>query len=488
MRELIRMSNICAGESVVGQLTDFNMSIFTGEIVFLFGIHGSGKETVKAVLEGTVPISEGSLFISEERVKVFNDNISYRKGIVCIDSRQRLVDTLTINENIFAIRRKSIFPFIYQEHIANPQSRQLLDMVGLDCLPSAKVYELSDIEQQLVCFAKAVSLGAKLIIIDCINHSYSFTDIVRLQKVMKLFSEKGISFLVLDEKPNELLTFADKVVFIQNGRDTKQMFSDEMDSNHMIDYLVGNKRTHVADDQESLVDKEAPLTIQGASGNVAQVFKGQILGFYDIMWDSKRNFLEYLNCFIFKNSFSLDLWGSPLSFESIETAFKKGIVFIPEDSSECVLHNLSLEENLALPVIKKTANVFGVVNSEVVSFLKMEFLKTFNLNKEIIYMDQLSRTYCKLFFIYRWVLLKPKVMILENPMLSTDVIEFPILKQYISDLAKKGIVVIINSNNYHELSEVSDLMICSENVCFKRIYKKMDFKDIDLNEIMSKNA
>jgi ABC-type Na+ transport system ATPase subunit NatA len=130
----------------------------------------------------------------------------------------------------------------------------------------------------------------------------------------------------------------------------------------------------------------------------------------------------------------------------------------------------------------------GVVNSDVVSFLKMEFLNKFNLSKEIMFVDQLSRTYRKIFSIYRWVLSKPKAIILENPMLSTDIIDFQILKKYITELANQGIVVILSSNNFHELSEVCDLMICSENAVYKRTYKKLDFNDIDLNEIISENV
>jgi len=467
MIEFIKMSHIdvtyseTSRSDITGSrnssLEDFNLQLLHGEITFLIGLYGSGKRTVKEVLKGNIEGFNGILYIDGIPCIGYNRSWAVKKGIITIDTNKSLVETLSVAENIFSIRRHKMFGLIFQRKVIYDQTKRLLSQVYMECNPSSPVYQLTEFQKQLLCIAKAISSGVSLLIIDCIYASFSEPDLIILKKIIIDLKRKGISCLIISDKPNELLRISDKAVIMKDGTDVKILENEEIQNKEVISYLLDGKLPY-------------PLS---------NVPRAHILGIYDVfdalnemLWSDSNyqgiiNILRKLPDGFFKKE----------ELDSLDEWFKtQQAVFIPENSYELLMWNMPLEDNLAVRDYKKLSDA-GVINKGMLEYRKKEFYRRFNLDgsEEI---EDLAHVYKKIITIFRWEFKKPKLLVLGNPIVNIDILSSDVFKKYIFSLQEQGIRIVIISKSVFSIKQ-----LCSQTYYLYQEELKM-FKDkIDILEL-----
>ena len=208
--EVLRMEHIGKSLNRVKILDDFRLNVYQGEILGVIGLSGSGKTTIANILAGLEPVDSGRIFYREELVVEHGKSMGRQPGIYVIHNTIRLVPQVTVAENIFVIKNNSLKKVLIRQKAMNQQAKMLLAEVGLDIPPQTLAEELSPPEQHLVSLAKAMALGAKLIVLDEITEAYTYRELIRLKRAVRRLREKGVAFIYLSHNVSELLDFAER--------------------------------------------------------------------------------------------------------------------------------------------------------------------------------------------------------------------------------------------------------------------------------------
>lgn len=470
--------------ATAGGLRDFNMNIYRGEIICLMGLHGSGKGQLRGVLEGRIPLTGGSICFGPGPAAHYDEDEAYRQGIDCIDTRRRLVGSMSIADNIFALRRgRRYWLPLYNRRTVQLAARELLELVGLDYDPATLVYQLSLFEQQLVCIARALSHGGRILIIDGVATTLNYAEQTRLKALLlRLAADWQTSFLLLDDKPNELLAVARKVVLLRHGRDVKTFFQPELTpfdqkatSRRVVSYLAGSP----AAEPEPLPlpeKKDSPLWLHHGSESLP-LWAGRIYGFFDVYWDGENSFLQYLQRLEGGGALYTGA-GQPLNCSSQEALRAQGAVYIPENSAELLIEPLSVTENLAVSSYRLLARR-GVLNTRLIRQLDLAFRQKFGIPPALQDVRGLNKLQRKLLGIHRWMWRRPRVLLLENPLLDMDAASTEIFAGYLRSLTGEGALVLVSSKSLFELSQLCDHILCTRQGRFERIYPKEQFTGIE---------
>lgn len=430
-KEILRFSHVETEEIDGVGLKDFNLSVFAGEIVYLTGIHGSGKHSVRGLFEGKQRQTGGWLYIDEEPAGPM-DKMKFRdRGVFVIDGVKSLSGNLTISENFFLLRPHKTGKLLYKEKYAAFETREILKDYGIDCNPMAKVRSLNQCEQYLLCIAKAVSNGARVLVVDCLELSLNMQEYGRLAETFRRLKADGISVLIIDNVVNPLLESTDRAVVVYEGRDLKVIDGERLTVEEAAGYLterpLGGERQKPecgghAGKEESPEGQSWRLTYsawndasgENASGTnfpgktAAEVSGRGLIGIFDMNRDSRIPFETYVRDAVRAN----DLGRNGTKLSSLRLAC------IPENGGDLLLDNMAPADNLLLPSYRRVSGVFGRIPEGIADYAASAFWQ--ELGREKTSVGELDRVERKILCIRRWMLAKAEVLFVENPDMGLD--------------------------------------------------------------------
>jgi|GEM_PF-2602132 len=467
MEEYLRLCNIHTQGAVTTNLNDFCLTVFQGEVLFLAGNFNVGKTALKEFLSGNLQKTKGDIYINEEKINTYNENIANIYGIYIIDSKKRLIDTMTIEKNLFVVRKRShiLKPFFYRKKISVLETNKLLEKLDLKYNPTTYIYNLSIFEKYLICFAKAAANNARLIIFDCNDMVFNNNQYIRLEQIFQKLTKKGVSFIIIDEKPNVLLSVANRACILRKGKIQKLLFKEDLERGQLMKCL------HPIDQQEKVQWKKPEIEVKTqlfwkdeADDFKLSVKMGEIIGFYDTMWDSNYSFLDYLRTFNERNKLICNFFdGSKLSIFEEDMLKSYPAIYISQNSVQALFEHVSIRKNLSLPIYKKICRIFGIIPWSVTSYMEKVFLKEFSLDETYKSVSDLNPAMKKIFSIYRWMLVKPKVLIVENPMIALDIEGQRMVEMYMRSIAEKGVSILLFSQEYEEQKRICTRIIYTQN-------------------------
>lgn len=436
MEELIRFQNACCDCGSGHKLKDYNLTIFAGEIVYVQGISGSGKSVIEYLLTGQAQLQSGNLYVDETLWQGKMTDLPVHAGINTIGTKNPMAGKLSIVDNLVAIRRVSGVFSIYNKRKACALTQKFLDAFSIHRVPDTYVYQLTFLEEQLLCLAKAVLDGARLIIINCVSNIYSHQDALEICRHMKRLSKEGIAFLIISEQPTPFQDIADKIQIIHHGFDLKEWQGTLCNRVRLYEYAA---RAEKADG--------------GFQG------RGRLLYILDYGWDSKYSVFSFLK--MFRKDYP-KIWADYTGdWQPQEERYYDGRhVIIPQDSGERLLETLTIEDNLAICIPKRAGRLGGsVINQRMFRVLVNDFFKLLGRKRPVRYISQLDHVERKILSIYRWELAHPSCIFLENPFWGLDIHESMILRSYLTRLKNKGLCLIIFSKNKEEITGDEDLVV-----------------------------
>ena len=230
----------CLGKQFPGvnALDDVSLRLTGGECLAVIGENGAGKSTLMKILAGVQQQDSGQILVDGKAVVIDSCRAAMDLGIVLIHQELNLADNLDIGTNIYLGREPTRFGLIDQRTIRR-QSAQFLAMVGLDVSPDTLVSRLSIGQQQMVEIAKALSVSARVLIMDEPTSSLSMRETERLFEVVKDLRSRGVSIIYISHRLGEVRELADRVTVLRDGQNAGDLERDQITHDNMVRLMVG---------------------------------------------------------------------------------------------------------------------------------------------------------------------------------------------------------------------------------------------------------
>jgi len=449
------MANVSADSGEGTPIHDFHLSIHTEEVLFLTGIHWSGKPTVKQVLRGQTNITKGALYVDEAPYPHSNFSL---QNTVCVDTVSCFCKVLTIQENLFSLQRESNYLDLYRGRRFRRETRILLEWAGISRSPDTPVGDLTGLEQALLWCALAKKKGVRLFLFDCVGASYSHQDMKILGKVLQKLKAEEIAVVVLDEHPNELMAQADRVAVLKHGTVSKILYPGEINEATVLQYLTGYDRLQLSYKGNGQPGELLEEIRSQTEAEPIALCQKQIIGIYDVSWGKEESMPFYLSRFFARNGYTRPEF---LGWEDT--------VYIPENSGECLFSSLDIGSNIALVAYRRLGAFMGILKPGIKRFLQREFFQKFMVDPSTEEVNELTCREKKLLSVYRWSLTRPRAMLLEDPMMRISLEDRGAFKEYLRELADEGCCMLVSSKELNNLMDFCDCLLLVSDKKLQRI-------------------
>ncbi|MGD8162269.1 sugar ABC transporter ATP-binding protein [Pantoea sp. FN0307] len=473
----------------VKALDNVSLRVRPGTVHALMGENGAGKSTLMKCLIGIYRPDQGVIRIKGEPVQ-FQDTLdALRFGISMIHQELNLVPWMTVAENIWLGREPVKFGLVNHRQL-NQQTAELLSKLNIRLPADRMVGELSIASQQMVEIAKAVSWNADIVIMDEPTSALTEGEVAHLFTIIRDLRAQGKAIVYISHKMDEIFAITDEVSVFRDGSWVGSDRTDSYTRQSLITQMVGRELTQLFPKFNNAIGEEM-LTVRHLSRQDAfedvsfSVRRGEILGVAGLVGAGRSEVMETLFGMASADSGEVLIDGVPVSIDSPSTAIEKGMAFLTEDRKKSGLFLvLSVLENMSIVNMPEYSSKGGFVSHVQMAQDCMEQIRRLNIKTPT--MDQiinnLSGGNQQKVLIARWLLAQPKILILDEPTRGIDVGAKAEIYRLISELANRGVAVIMVSSELPEILGMSDrVMVMHEG----RITGILDKEEADQETIMS---
>lgn len=468
---LLSMQNICKSFSGVKVLDDVHLQIKFGEVHALVGENGAGKSTLMKILSGVYTSDSGSIHFDGQECK-FNNPIDVQNlGITTIHQELFLADTLTIAENIFIGREPSSKIGYINKKSMYKNSKEILGRIGLNIDPSTKVSHINVAQKQMVKIAEALSRKTKLLIMDEPTASLPQHERERLFEIIKQLVSEGISIIYISHHLEEIFTIADRCTILRDGSNVLTKNIKDISMEEIIRAMVGRdvdkyyrQRSTAIDNSKEVLRVENLSTADKLKDISFNVKVGEVVGLAGLMGAGRTELaMTLFGQSQYMGNVYLD--DRPVRINSAKDAISLGICYVPEERKvQGIFKHLSVLENMTLPFINEfITNLFITKAKEkkMVDYFVNKFsIKVASFRQPIKYLSGGNQ---QKIILARWMIKKPKILILDEPTRGIDIGAKVDIHSLISELAEDGVAIILISSDLPELLALSDRILVLKN-------------------------
>ena len=478
--------------SGVNVLRNVNFDLQPGEVHAVVGENGAGKSTFVKILSGVYTPTEGEIFLDDKKVQILSPISAQKNGISLIHQEPQSFSHLSVAENIFMGHMEgNNFARVRWQDI-NKKSNELLDSIGLKIDPKIIMEGLSIADQQMIEIAGALSKNSKVLIMDEPTSPLTPNEVGKLFEIVNKLKSNGMAIIFISHRLEEIREISDRVTIFRDGDliTTKQI--DDISNDEIIKFMIGRNIENSEVKNNNFLEKnEYILNVKNLS--LEKKFKdisfdlkrGEILGFAGLVGAGRTD--------VAKSIFGAEKFddgviiydGQSIVNNSPNDAIDKGFAYVPEDRKQMgIFGPVAVEDNITSAVPKDISNTFGLINSKTVSTKTNEYIKKFNIiltsGRQLI--EELSGGNQQKCIISKWLLSKPKVLILDEPTRGVDVGVKSEMYDIINKLAEDGTAIILISSELPEILSLSHRIIVMRE---GKITKILHNKDANQENIMS---
>lgn len=476
---LLKVTDLTKNFSGVWALSCAKLTVGCGEIHALLGENGAGKSTLLKALSGAQPQTSGEIWFNGNTLPIDDSPVERQnKGIITIYQEFNLLPNMTVADNMFLGREPRKHNLIVDEKTVNREAQAVLNYLHLNITPTTPVARLSVAQQQMVEIGRALTLNAKLIIMDEPSAALSDSEVESLHRVVRELKNRGVSIIYVTHRLHEVFQLCDSFTVFQDGRFTGTGTVAETNVEELIRLMVGrnvafNRRpaseTHHEDKPvrlavKGLNRKKPPLDPHGITLHDISfhVHAGEVLGIAGLVGSGRT---EVARCLFGADTFtsgSIELDGVPYQPRDPLYALDQGIALVPEDrKKEGAVLGLSIRENMSLSCLSSLLQWRWFVNTRKEDDLIESYRQTLKIkmvdNAQEV--RKLSGGNQQKVILARCMALNPRVLIVDEPTRGIDVGTKSEVHQVLFDMAKKGVAVIVISSDLPEVIAVSDRII-----------------------------
>ncbi len=446
-----------------------NLTLYPGEIHALLGENGAGKSTLMNILTGIYFPNEGEIAINGQAVRINSPKDAVCMGIGMVHQHFKLIEPLTVAENILLSSGRCAR--VLHRKKMEQQVRQVSEHFNLEVDACAKIWQLSVGEQQRVEIVKQLFCGAEILILDEPTAVLTPQETVELFKNLRVMAEEGKSILFITHKLYEVMTFADRITVLRNGRSVASMLKQDTDQDTLTRLMVGREVMNVPAASQRPAPGEVVLTMTDVSvmgdkgvpalnGLNLNIRKGEILGIAGVAGNGQRELSEVLAGLRKPLGGKITLKGKDITGHNSKQAVKNGVGFIPEDRMGVgLVGTLDLVDNSMLrdydsPFCTK----HGVLNKKRIVGRANKFVEKYEIKNAGIYkpVSLMSGGNLQKLLIAREVNGETDLLVAAYPVHGVDIGATEVIHKILVEQRDRGAAIILISEDLEELFQLSD--------------------------------
>lgn len=467
-KPLLELRGVSKSFGPVNVINNVSMGVYPGRVQALLGENGAGKSTLIKMMAGVYQPDAGNIVVDGKTVTFRDTRDSEKLGIATIHQELDLVPTLSVAENVMLGRTPRRFGMVNFREL-RAQAQKALDFIGLDVHLDTPVGELGIARQQLVEIAKALSMDARILILDEPTAALTGHEIDRLFRVIAELKAKGVGMVFISHHLEEIARIADTVAVLRDGEFVAELPA-HTDEAELVRLMVGRD-----------IDDHYPRTATAPGAPLLEVnnissddkfhdvsftvHAGEVAGLAGLVGAGRTEVVRAIAGADPLDHGEILVDGAPLAPVNVAQAIARGIGHVPEDrKAQGLVLDASVGENLGLATLR-TSSRFGLVDrrgqreraSEVAEKLRVRMA---DINQPI--RDLSGGNQQKAVF-GRWVLAGSKVLLLDEPTRGVDVGAKVEIYTIINEITAAGGAVLMVSSDLPEVLGMSDRVLVMSN-------------------------
>ena len=462
---MLTTSNLQKNFGAVKAVRDASLHINKGEIRALLGANGSGKSTLVKVLSGLCKKDGGTIALDGTDISIASSKQSFSCGISMAYQDLSLIPILSVAENmVLGNEPKKKSGIIDKEEMRN-YARDMIEKLGINAYPGTAVSKVDLSNQGLIEVAKALYTNPRLLILDEITASMHHDQVGRLFAFLKQRRKEGLAILFVSHRFDEVYDFCETATILREGVSVGDVVLKDTTTEKLVYHMTGQEVDQVktGDVQETQTEEEPILrvdnmVINGAVNGVSMhLKKGEIIGIAGLQGQGQAAFLRALYGAQHYHDGVIELDGKVTRIKSPTDAIRKRIAFISGDrDQEGVFAKRSVFENIFIVqnAMKKLVSRIKVKQqkqqvNEIIKTLKIVAAGTG------VPASCLSGGNQQKLVVGRWLLMKPRVLLLDDPTKGVDVTSRNEINSLLREMTKTGMSIIFSSSDNEELLRVA---------------------------------
>lgn len=448
-------------------LHDVNLTIYPGEVHALMGENGAGKSTLMKILAGAYIADAGEIRIDGQAVKMTDPGQARNLGIAIIYQELNLAPNLTVAENIFmGSELKKGGTFIDRDGMRH-QASEVLRNLDASFDAGNLVSTLSIAEQQQVEIARALKHKSRILVMDEPTAALSDRETEKLFEVVRRLRNEGIAIIYISHRMEEIYALADRVSVIRDGGYIGSLERNEISAARLVEMMVGRTLKDLYEHKRQTHPGSVVLEVNNLSDGRKvksasfQLNAGEIVGLAGLVGAGRTEIARLIFGADRKASGEIKLEGRSLNISTPDDAIKAGIAYVPEDRKDLGLFlEISSGENITMNVLGREATS-GIINSKSLFKIVADAVNNLGIrlaSPSIRAMDLSGGNQQKL-LLARWLAINPKVLLLDEPTRGVDIGAKSEIYRIISDLAAKGVAILMISSELPEIVGMSDRVL-----------------------------
>ncbi len=464
-----------------------DFTVLEGETKALLGENGAGKSTLVKILSGAVTRDFGEILLHGRHVDIESPSDAIENGISVIYQEFTLVPALSIAENIFLGRlpnRGSLVDWAAMEREAS----ELLSHLGSRLDVRKNVSSLSVASRQLVEIAKALSMNARILIMDEPTAALSKNETQRLFETIALLKQRGVSIVYVSHRLEEIFEIADSVTILRDGEKVGDFQIAELTPKSIIKYLIGKAVSEATNSRHFSVGpirlEMIDASVNGAISDISlQLHAGEILGITGLVGAGQSEIAQCLFGMSTLDGGRIEVEGCPVRFKSPAEAIAHGFGLIPEDRrQQGLVLGMPIRGNIVLPLLHRISKLL-IVNrkkEERIFREQKEALKIKAVDGQQL-AGKLSGGNQQKVVIAKWLASGASILIFHEPTRGIDVGAKDEIYNIIREMALRQHSILIISSDMQEVLNVCDRLLVLRN---GRIVKTLKPSETDKEEVL----
>ena len=450
----------------VKALSEVSLQLYPGKVTALVGENGAGKSTVVKILTGIYQPDGGAILVDGETRNFPTAQAAADAGVTAIHQETVLFDELSVAENIFLGHApRGRFGLIDTRSMVR-RAGEILDGIGANVDPTHTLKELGIANKHMVAIARALSIDARVVIMDEPTAALSHKEIQELYELVEGLKKQGKAILFISHKFDEIFRIADRYTVFRDGQLVGDGEMSDVTETELVKMMVGRdvsqifpeRAPSVGEDVLVVEDYEHPTEFAEIGFSLR---RGEILGFYGLVGAGRSEFMQALFGITKPSGGTVRIDGEVVTIRSPADAVANGIVYVPEDRGrQGAIAALPIFQNISLPSLVRTSHK-GFLRLAEEFKLAREYSERLELRAASLdtHVGNLSGGNQQKVVIAKWLATQPKVIILDEPTKGIDIGSKAAVHEFMAELASQGLAVIMVSSEIPEVLGMSDRVI-----------------------------
>jgi ribose transport system ATP-binding protein len=463
------IENVSKSFPGVRALDGVSLNLKAGEIHALMGENGAGKSTLIKIITGVHRPDSGRVLLDGRPVEFSSPRAALAEGIGAVHQERNLIPRFSVGENIM-LERLPVKGGLVDYETVHREARRFLDMLDRGIDTRIEVRTLSVAQMQIVEIAKALSLEARVLLLDEPTASITEHETAALFTLLRKLKSEGVAIVFVSHKLEEVFAIADRVTVLRDG---KVAAANEpmaaMTRQRLVTLMVGREervaqiRRRPAAAGDVVLEARGLATSFGHRDVSFRLHRGEILGLYGLVGAGRSELARALFGTGEITGGTLLVNGEPVRIASMHEALgRHRMGYISEDrKQEGLILMHSVRENIAVTIWRKLAGTLGLVAPRtearaVMPFVKRLEVRTPSINQTV---GNLSGGNQQKVSIAKWLAAEARILVIDEPTVGIDIKTKTYIHELIGEIAAEGVSVLLISSDMPEMITLADRIL-----------------------------